>query len=204
MKRLFLASGSDGRKKLLTDSLISFEVVSQDADESTVSLDASLKEVVQGLAQLKMNHVHLPNDIEENQELFILTADTLTVGKDGSFLGKPQSRDHAVEMIKGHRGRMTVTGTGFCLERRIFIDGELKVDKRINGYAEGSCLFEVDDSSIDFYLDNIPFLKVSGGVALGKGSFSQQFLKEVRGSYSAIIGIPMFELRKALQEVGFL
>lgn len=204
MKRLLLASGSDGRKKLMSEALIPFEVVTQDADESVVSLDDPLKVVVQNLARLKMDHVVLPEDLKNDQEIFIITADTLTVGHDGFFLGKPKSREHAIEMIKSHRGRLTLTGTGFCVEKRICIDGVWKTDNVLMGYAEGACAFEVSDENIDFYLDNIPFLTVSGGVALGKGHFGQQFLKEVQGSYAAIIGLPMFELRQALIEVGFL
>ena len=204
MKRLFLASGSAGRKKLLSESLIDFEVVDQDADESEVSLDAPLQEVVQNLAQLKMGHVILPDDVQEDQELFILTADTLTVGHDGKYLGKPKNREHAIDMIKSHRGRMTLTGTGFCLEKRIYVDGSWKAEKQILGYVEGGCDFHVSDADLDFYLDNIPFLKVSGGVSLGKGRFSHQFCKAVEGSYSAIIGLPMFEVRQALVEIGFL
>ena len=202
-KRLFLASGSAGRKDLLTDSLISFEVIDQTADESQISLDAPLQKVVQDVAQLKMAHVILPDDLEVDQEIFILTADTLTVGADGRFLGKPTSRAHAVEMIIGHRGRLTLTGTGFCLEKRICVRGVWKVEKRILGYGEGYCSFEVADEHIDFYLDQIPFLSVSGAVALAAGYFSQQFVREIQGSYTAIIGLPLFEVREALEAVGF-
>ena len=202
-KRLFLASGSAGRRALLADALIPFEVINQDADESEISLDAPLKAVVQNLAQLKIDHVILPADLSVDQEIFIVTADTLTVGADGLFLGKPTSREHAVEMIVGHRGRLTLTGTGFCLEKRICVDGVWVAEKRILGYGEGYCGFEVSDEHIDFYLDRIPFLTVSGAVALGEGYFSQQFVREIQGSYTAIIGLPLFEVRQALQIIGF-
>jgi septum formation protein len=201
-KRLLLASGSAGRKQLLTDSLIPFEVIDQTADESQCLLNGSLQQAVQDLAQLKMSHVILPKDIERDQELFILTADTLTLGVDGSFLGKPTSRDHAVEMIRNHQGRLMVTGTGFCLEKRTCLDGIWTTQKRILGYAEGGCFFEVSDQDLDFYLAHVPFLTLSGAASIR--SFGQQFVKEIRGSYSAIVGLPMFEIRQSLEEVGFL
>jgi septum formation protein len=203
-KRLFLASGSAGRRALLADAGIPFEVVDQDADESQVSLDAPLKTVVQNLAELKMDHVIFPRDIQPDQEIVIITADTLTVGPDGRFLGKPTSREHAVEMIRGHRGRSTLTGTGFCVEKRICVRDRWVAKTRILGYSEGYCRFEVGDEHIDFYLDRIPFLTVSGAVALGAGYFSHQFVQEIKGSYASIIGLPLFEVRHALQAVGFL
>lgn len=201
-KRLFLASGSASRKKLLTDAKISFELIAHDADESTVSLDAPLQDVVQNIAILKMDHILMPDNLKADQEIFVLTADTLTVTFDGSFLGKPTSREHAVEMLRACRKDNATVGSGFCLEKRICVDGVWVAEKRVLGYNKASCLFDVSDRDIDFYLDNIPFLDVSGGVTIE--GFGNQFLKNVQGSYSSIIGLPMFEIREALIEVGFL
>ena len=201
-KRLFLASGSASRKKLLTDAKIPFELIAHDADESTVSLDASLKEVVQNIAILKMDHILMPDSLKADEEIYVLTADTLTVTSEGAVLGKPTSRKHALEMLQGCRKDNATVGSGFCLEKRIFVDGSWIAVKRILGYNEASCLFDVSDRDSDFYLNNIPFLDVSGGVTIE--GFGNQFLKDVQGSYSSIIGLPMFEIREALIEVGFL
>jgi len=57
------------------------------------------------------------------------------------------------------------------------------------------------DKWIDFYLDRSFAGRCAGGVAIKE--FGAQFVKNIRGSHSAIIGLPMCELREALQEVGF-
>lgn len=47
-----------------------------------------------------------------------------------------------------------------------------------------------------------PFVYNSAGALFVEG-FGAQFVKEVNGSYSAIIGLPMFEVREALEQIGF-
>ncbi len=50
-----------------------------------------------------------------------------------------------------------------------------------------------------FYKSKFP--GASGAVAIE--DYGAQFLKTVDGSHSAIIGLPLFELREALDELGF-
>jgi len=201
-KILFLASGSASRKKLLTDAHIPFRHISHDADETQCPLDRPLPEVLSELAQLKMDHIVMPDELSTDDEIFILTGDTLTVTAEGEFLCKPKDRADAVRMLKSCRKDHATVGSGFCLEKRVFIDGAWKQEKRILGYNEARCLFDVADRDIDFYLDNIPFLTVSGAVTIE--GFGNQFLRDVQGSYSSIVGLPMFEVRQALIEIGFL
>jgi septum formation protein len=201
-KTLFLASGSASRKKLLTDAKIPFQIVSHDADESQCPMEGSLEDVVTKLAVLKMDHIVMPDNLDTDQEIFILTSDTLTVTAEGEFLCKPTSREDAVRMLKSCRQGHAKVGSGFCLEKRIFVEGVWKTEQRILGFNEASCLFDVPERDVDFYLDNAPFLSVSGGVTIE--SFGNQFVKDVQGSYSSIIGLPMFDIRNALFEIGFL
>lgn len=201
-KTLFLASGSASRKKLLTDAQIPFQQISHNADESQCPMEGPLRDVVQKLAVLKMDHIMMPDNLDVDQEIYILTSDTLTVTAEGEFLCKPISREDAVRMLKSCRKGHAKVGSGFCLEKRIFVNGAWKREQRILGFNEASCLFDVSARDVDFYLDNVPFLSVSGGVTIE--SFGNQFLKDVQGSYSSIIGLPMFDLRNALFEVGFL
>ena len=78
----------------------------------------------------------------------------------------------------------------------------------VNGsiYQRGSSLhadyvFEVPEEWIDIYLEKSVGLRASGAIAIE--DFGEQFLKSVSGSYSAIVGLPMFELREALSQLGF-
>lgn len=199
---LYLASGSSGRKDLLREADLPFTVAFQDADESTCSLDQSLESLVEQLALLKMKHVQIPNGIE-GQIVFVVTADTMTlVSVDGKLVlfGKPVDRDDARRMLIASREGST-TGTAFCLQKRQWSNGAWHVLDQAVGYDEAFSLIVIPDAFIDFYLDRTLFLQLSGSIAIR--GLCEQFVKEVRGNYSAIIGMPMFKLREALWKLGF-
>lgn len=195
---LYLASGSFARKKLLEEAQIPFEVITQNADETSCSLNQPLDMVVKKLAELKMAHVNLPRGLQ-GQKIYVLTADTLTLDCHGKLLGKPVDRDDAVKMLQNRNS--VLVGTAFCLQTKEFRDGQWHTLQQIVDYDQAKCLVDVSDENIDLYLSTIPYLLVSGSVSID--GFGEQFVKEVTGCYSAIIGIPMYKLRKALHILEF-
>jgi len=199
-KPLFLGSKSQARKQLLKDADIPFVIVEQKADESKCEWGESLRGTVEDIALYKMEHVVLPDCKKEGDICFVLTADTLTRHADGSLGGKPSGRTDAIEMIKKARSEATV-GTAFCLDKRVSRSGQWTVYKRIQQYAEAKYELDIPDEWIDSYLEK-SFSSVSSG-AIAIEFYGAQFLKTVHGSHSAIIGLPMFELREALQKLEF-
>ncbi len=201
---LYLASSSQTRRNLLADAQIPFAIITQTADESVVSLDnRPLREVVEEIAMLKMNHVQIPDGKVDGQIVFVVTADTLTLTGDvGSFeiFGKPKDREHAQYMLKAGRKGST-TGTAFCVQKLVWKSSSWhKLDEQA-GYGEGWNLIDIPDAWIDFYLDHIDYMNLSGAIKIR--GLCEQFTKEVRGSYSAIMGLPMYELRETLMGMGF-
>ncbi len=196
---LYLASGSLSRKLLLEDSQIPFSIISQTADESQCSLDQSLEKLVRELAYLKMNHIVLPQG-KEGQIAFFVTADTMTIDLDNKLHGKPTNREDAKRMLRACRDG-AIVGTAFCLERKIFKNNSWIFQKRIVDYDQAWCRVDISDIFLDFYLDHVPFTQVSGGITIEK--FGEQFVKEIKGNYSAILGMPMYKLREALYQLGF-
>tara|TARA_B100000674_G_C37822158_1_gene906351 strand:- start:358 stop:969 length:612 start_codon:yes stop_codon:yes gene_type:complete len=196
---LYLASSSFSRKRLLELSDIPFSLITQDADESTCSLEQPLESLVQELAELKMDHVALPQG-QEGQIAYFLTADTLTMDPQSQLYGKPVDRHDAIRMLQACR-EGAIVGTAFCLERKLFKDGQWRKQERIVGYDRAWCVVDIPDAFLDFYLDRVPFTDVSGGITIE--GFGEQFVKEVNGCYSAILGLPMYKLRDALYKLGF-
>lgn len=198
---LLLGSQSLSRQRLLKEAHIPFKVVGHDADEAACAVGlSSPQEIVQTIAREKMNHVCLPEKAQGGQVIFILTADTLCVTNDGNMQGKPVDRFDAIEKIKAARGGAGV-GTAFCLDKRVYKDGEWKVLKRLEIFVHTDYVFNVPDERIDDYLKNSLGLSGSGAIAIE--DYGEQFLEKLNGSYSAIVGLPMFELRQALHEIGF-
>lgn len=197
--QLYLASSSASRKSLLERSNIPFTLISQNADESVCSLQQPLDMVIQQIAELKMKHILLPEG-REGDIAFFLTADTLTLDADNNIYGKPKDRDDAVRMLRACR-KGVIVGSAFCLERKMYQNGQWHTQEHILEYDRAYCVVDVPEVFIDFYLDTVPYLDVSGAVRIG--GFGEQFVKEINGCYSAIIGIPMYKLRDALYSLGF-
>lgn len=199
MKKLYLGSKSRSRQELLCNAGFTFELVHQDADETVCDWNLPFKDIVAGIARYKMEHVVLPA-ATASSECFVLTADTMTCDAAGSIHGKPNDREDAIRQIKSAKDNV-ITGTAFCLEHKQWHDGCWHTKKHVEGYAQGACSYVVPDRWLETFLEQ-PFVYTSAGALFVEG-FGTQFVKEVHGSYSAIIGLPMFEVREALEEIGF-
>ena len=203
---LLLASKSRSRRMLLDFCKINYKVISQDADESKINLDQDLKNIVTSLAKLKMQNITLPESLDRSKPIFILTADTLGMTYDGKICTKPKDKADAIDMLKKYKLGAT-TATGFCLEKRAWNSksSTWEILDTVIDSASASYKFIVPDKDLDSYLNlgfsDISFLDVSGAVEIER--FGVQYLDSVKGSYSSIVGLPMFELRKALEKLNF-
>ncbi|MEX0849776.1 MAG: Maf family protein [Candidatus Dependentiae bacterium] len=198
MQTLYLGSSSQSRQMLLRDADIPFTLVKQSADETMCDWGLSLQQVVESIALYKMEHIILPKG-KDGEVCFILTADTLTENSAGKLEGKPTDREDAITKLKSSRKGVR-TGTAFCLERRVWKNNAWHVDVHLLKFVQASYIFHVPDNAIDFYLDNVP---VIGSGAIAIEGFGSQFLKTIDGSYTAVVGMPMYELRECLTQLGF-
>lgn len=199
MNTLLLASKSPSRKFLLGQAQIPFVIIEQSADETACDWGLPLAKLVESIALHKMNHAVMPRG-KEGQIAFALTADTLSQDKDGSINGKPTDRADAIEKIKRARNGSRLC-TAFCLDQKIYRNGVWQIEKRIMQCIEAEYQFIIPDHWIETYLDKTMALSASNAIAVE--DFGTQFLKMVHGSYSTIVGLPMFELREALEELNF-
>jgi septum formation protein len=197
---LYFGSKSEPRRMLLEQSHIPFTVVSQNADESQCDWGLPLPQLVLSIALYKMQHVILPDGTQEGDISFVLTADTMSHDKMGTIHGKPVDRDDAIAKIKATREGSFLC-TAFCLDKKVWCAGKWEIAERIADIVSAEFSFIIPDEWIDTYLEKVPFLDVSGGIAVEL--YGNQFLKMVHGSYSTIIGLPLFELREALEKLGF-
>lgn len=200
MKKLYLGSTSINRRELLTQAQIPFELAVQNADESQCDWGLPFPQVLKTIAYHKMDHVVLPVS-QEGDECFVLTADTMCLDKEGRIHGKPKNKEAARIMLQALSPRGKV-GTAFCLTRKIYRNGAWYTQEKRDGYVE--TVYELDLSGlwIDRYLEATPeFASISG--ALRIDGYGAQFLQAIQGSYSSVLGLPLVELRQALEELGF-
>ena len=225
---LYLASQSPSRQQLLREVQIPFELVSQTADEAACDWGLPLHKLVASIALYKMEHADL-SGIDREKEIFVLTADTLSQDANGAIQGKPKDRADAMKKIKEARGGTRLC-TGFCLDKKAWDPSILRepsgqahlvgegpsvlsssrwsgrtggwqtVD-RIEQVVHANYKFIIPDEWIETYLEKSPGLNCSNAIAVEQ--YGGQFLKEVQGSYSAIVGLPLYEVREALEKLGF-
>ena len=130
---------------------------------------------------------------EKHKTRWVLAADTVVV-VDGRILGKPRDRRKAEEMLEMLSAREHRVVTGYCLL-------QISSGKSRQGRAVSRVRFkELSADEIHWYLDTgEPFGKAGAYAIQGRAAF---MVKEVRGSYTNVVGLPLCEVVEALREMG--
>jgi len=197
---LLLASKSVSRQRLLAEAAIPFVQIEQEADEAACDWSLKLPEVVRSIALHKMASVILPSP-EVAQELFVLTADTLTQDHTGLLLGKPTSLEDAHKKLDAVAQSRVVVGTSFCLDKKVFKFGAWQTADRIERFVHAECRFDVPEFYRKAYFEHTHALQASAAMHID--GYGAQFLSSIDGSYTTVLGLPMLELREALEEIEF-
>ena len=181
---LVLASSSPRRKQILTDLGVSFEAQGADIDES-LRCGELATDYVQRLAR------------EKCQRILSLSARDITVlGSDTSvvigqqILGKPESEQQAVDMLMSLSGKWHTVMTAVALLNR---------DKLRQIVVSSEVEFcQLDEQMCrSYWMTGEPADKAGSYAIQGVGA---RFVKQIRGSYSAIVGLPVVETADLLQE----
>lgn len=197
---LYLASKSPSRQLLLTEARIPFTLLAQHADEAACMSGGTIEETVLRIAQSKMEHALLPDHVQSGDVIYVLTADTMVQDVHGVIHGKPVDRaDARAKLISARHGNYLATG--FCVERKEWCNGAWQTKARIEQVVTARYLFSIPDRWLDYYLDNTIGMHCAGAAAVE--GFGAQFLQRVEGSHSCIIGLPLYEVREALEQLGF-
>ena len=183
---LILASSSPRRQEILSSAGVEFEVIPSEVNENFLPGESSEQHVVR-LARMKALKA-----AEKHKDRWVLAADTIVV-IDGKILEKPRDRREAEEMLRRLSDREHRVITGYCLmqasSRR---SREGKVITRVTFKALSS-------EEICWYLNTgEPFDKAGGFAIQGKAAF---MVKEINGSYTNVVGLPLTEVIEALKEL---
>ncbi|GIW42306.1 MAG: Maf-like protein [Candidatus Binatia bacterium] len=186
---LVLASSSPRRHRLLASLRVPFEVVPPDAEESPRPGERP-EEFVRRAARDKAAQVRRlrPNS-------WILAADT-EVALGARILGKPRDALHARRMLESLSGREHTVWTGVVL---LDPDGTARLDEACASVVR---FRELRSEEIDRYVRSGEPLDKAGAYALQGGA--SEFVLEVRGSRSNVVGLPLGTVRRALEEHGLL
>ncbi len=186
---IILASQSPRRAQLLRQSgFTNIQIAPADVDE-TVPEGMPHFDVALHLARKKANHQKYllrPNSI-------IIAADTVVIvpTKSGTqILNKPADKAEAMTMLKLLSGKKHHVVTGVCVVSNKFEDAfsaitEVRFEK-------------MSKAEIEFYVDNYKPYDKAGAYAVQEW-VGQCKIKSIKGTYSNVMGLPMYDLYKVLQ-----
>lgn len=192
MDPIILASSSPRRQEILRNLRIPFRVIMPNIDE-TMTFMLNSEEVPELLAREKVTSVI--RSIPAEQEIqWILGADTV-VSYDGKLYGKPQNHEEAFEFIKTFQGKTHTVITAIVLYNGKKHVTTSRVCKTKVTFAP------MTDEEIQWYIDTGDWHGAAGGYRI-QGSASN-FISKIEGSYSCVIGLPIFELYDILKEQNY-
>lgn len=188
MNKIILASASPRRRELL--KMITPDFTIADGREVDEIYPASMapEKVPEYLSQLKAS-AYL-DDLSGDEVL--ITADTVVI-LDGKILGKPHTRNEAVDMLMRLQNRTHTVVTGVTLSTA-------------SGWKSFSQTTEVDfdvlsRSEVEHYVDNYkPFDKAGAyGIQEWIGAAA---IKGIRGSFYNVMGLPVHALYTELKALA--
>lgn len=186
--RLILASASPRRAELLRQIGVDFLISSVDLDERVEPGEAP-DAYVRRLALAKARAVR---QNPGNETSLVLGSDTSVV-LDGVILGKPRDEADFNVMLSSLSGRRHQVWTGVALVRE---SGSELVTAVVT---------EVSFRTIEprelaaYWRTGEPCDKAGGYGIQGKGAV---FVERIEGSYSAVMGLPLFETADLLRQAG--
>jgi septum formation protein len=185
---VYLASGSPRRRELLTQIGVPFQLLNVTVDESVVVGEAA-EAYVARLAYCKAQAGLRARPIGESAP--VLAADTSVV-LDGSVLVKPTDRADGERMLRRMSGRTHTVLTAVALA------GAEGVQSRL---SRSEVRFrELSDAEVAAYWDTGEPQDKAGGYAIqGAGAV---FVADLRGSYSGVMGLPLYETAELLALQG--
>jgi septum formation protein len=183
---IYLASASARRQMLLRQIDVDFETIVSDISENPKPGEAADRYVVR--AALEKAHVAARRIVEQGLKQYpVLGADT-EVDLDGEILGKPRDRLHGLEMLKRLAGRTHDVLSAIA----IVYDGaeHTALSKSRVTFAPMTA------TQIGHYWDTGEPADKAGGYAIqGRAGV---FVRRIEGSYSGIVGLPLYELNELL------
>ena len=187
---IYLASRSPRRAELLQQMGVDFLVLPSDIDE-TPNLNERSEAYVLRLAAEKAQACYVVLQAQNLPLYPVLAADT-TVSVDGQILGKPQDDDEAFQMLSSLSGRWHEVHTGIAVAT---VDGVRTAISSTRVEMES-----LSDAKILAYVATGEPRDKAG--AYGIQGLAGALIKRIEGSYSGVMGLPVYETAALLAQAG--
>jgi len=184
--KVVLASASPRRKQLLSLIINEFDICPSGYDESEITI-RNPNDYVTKLAYQKAHYV-AKNQFDNS---VVIGADTCVV-LDNEILNKPESKEHAFEMLKKLSGNTHQVFTGLSLIH-------LSENKIFNSFKKTDVTFRnLTDNEIKEYIKTGSPMDKAGAYGI-QDDFGAVFVSKINGCYYNIVGLPLELLYKELK-----
>ena len=189
-KELFLASKSPRRKVLLNQIGIQCHSFATDIDETYPPGESPENYAIRmakekSQAGWKKVSTHTANSI-------VLGADTC-IALDNNILGKPRNQQHGIRIL------MSLAGRSHHVLSAVAITHQQQTGYRL---SKSKVTFApLTQQQCEDYWHKNESMDKAGGYAIQ--GFAASFIYEISGSYSGILGLPLFETTELLHEFEY-
>ena len=184
--KITLASASPRRRELLDQIGVKYDVLPVDIDES-IQVGETDKDYVQRLAIEKAR----AGFNRQGAEQPVLGSDTIVVLED-QILGKPKDKQEGLTMLSALSANEHQVMTSVAMvdaERQICLLNVSRV-----------CFRDLSQAEMEAYWNTGEPLDKAGGY--GIQGLAAQFIQRLDGSYSGVMGLPLFETAQLLEKFG--
>jgi septum formation protein len=188
MLPLLLASASPRRREMLERVGVPLEVRAADIDESARDGEDPTAYVARIAHEKALAGTRRPGQ-------WVLAADT-TVTIDGRILGKAESPEEAAGMLRALSGRVHQVITAITIFGG---DAEKRYEHSLT-VSTDVAVATLDEGAIAGYVASGEWRGKAGAYAIQ--GIAAAFVREVRGSVTNVIGLPLAEVLEALRALG--
>lgn len=197
--RIYLASQSPRRRELLKQIGVNFGVLllrtnprrAMDVDE-TPHAGEPPEDYVRRVCRAKAEAGYAALTLRNLPPFPVLAADTAVV-LDGKVFGKPDNAEQAAAMLRQLSG---------C-EHQVFSAVAIASDEHVEAALSVSTVrfAPLDEERIHRYLLTLEYMDKAGGYAIQ--GHAGAFVEHISGSYSGVMGLPLFETVQLLQHFDY-
>lgn len=186
---IWLASASPRRSALLSQIGVRHAVRPVDVDESRRAGELP-RDYVERLAVTKAEA--LWSRLSQSERAPVLGSDT-TVAIDNDVLGKPGDREEALRMLRRLSARTHQVYTAVAVRHAGGCDTRVSISD--------VSMRALSDAELDAYWNSGEPADKAG--AYGIQGLAAVFVERIAGSYSGIVGLPLFETGELLRMAGW-
>lgn len=198
--KIILASKSPRRREILENLGVKFEIIVSEADEESDEKDPA--RLVRELSLRKGRAVAeriINEKLYLNEDVYVISSDTVVATAEGEILGKPQSLDDAKRMLRLLEGKSHFVHSGIGI---IKLEKNGKISEAADKESTRVEFLPMSEGEIEFYVAHEKVLDKAGAYAIQ--GIASAWIKKIDGDYFNVVGLPtcrMFGLFREAFEI---